>query len=66
MRMNKSYRSPKSFWHFAIFMSFGLWLILGVLTANLLSQRLPFYNILEYGAKADGKTVNTSGNQSSY
>ena len=60
MRMNKSYRLPKSFWHFAIFMSFGLYLILGVLTANLLSQRLPFYNILEYGAKADGKTVNTT------
>ena len=60
MRMNKSYRSPKTLWHFAIPMSFSLWLILGVLTANLLSQRLPFYNILDHGAKADGKTVNTA------
>ena len=60
MHMNKSYRSVKTLWHFAIPMSFSLWLILGVLTANLLSQRLPFYNIQDYGAKADGKTVNTA------
>ena len=60
MSMIKSSRSQNSLWHISIFTSFGVWLILSILTANLFSQRMPFYNILDYGAKADGKTVNTA------
>ena len=60
MSMNNSFRSPKTLWHFVACGWFGLWITLAALTSSLFAQRLPFYNILDHGAKADGKTVNTA------
>ncbi|MFN8008131.1 MAG: glycosyl hydrolase family 28-related protein, partial [Terriglobia bacterium] len=50
----------RSFGNRLLSLGFGVCLFLSALTPAVQSQKLPFYNIQDYGAKADGKTVNTA------
>ena len=66
MRMNKFFRSPKTLWHFAVCGSFGLWLILGALTTNLLSTTIALLQHPRSWRESGRENGQHSGHQSSH